>query len=35
MLIALIALAMGVVVTGLLVTAEETLNILKHGQLGR
>ena len=34
MLIALIALAMGVVVTGILATAEGTLTILRHGSIG-
>jgi DNA-binding CsgD family transcriptional regulator len=34
MLIALIALAMGVVVTGILATAEGTLTILRHGPIG-
>jgi DNA-binding CsgD family transcriptional regulator len=33
-LIALIALAMGVVVTGILATAEGTLTILRHGPIG-
>jgi hypothetical protein len=34
MLIALIALAMGIVVTGILATAEGTLTILRHGPIG-
>jgi hypothetical protein len=34
LLIALIALAMGVVVTGILATAEGTLTILRHGPIG-